>query len=123
MTQIKLISPHGGKLVNREPTGLERDQLIRAAAEMPSLNLTAREVSDLELIAYGAYSPLEGFLDSSNYLAVVHNMRLASGLPWTIPITLSVSNQQASELRGQSDVALYQADHLLAVLHLAETFT
>lgn len=123
MTQIKLIKPHGGRLVNRELTGLERDQLIRAAAEMPSLKLTAREISDLELIACGAYSPLEGFLDSSNYQAVVQNMRLASGLPWTIPITLSVSNQQASELREQSDIALYQGDHLLAVLHLTEKFT
>ena len=123
MTQIKLIKPHGGRLVNRELTGLERDQLIRAAAEMPSLKLTAREISDLELIACGAYSPIEGFLDSSNYQAVVQNMRLASGLPWTIPITLSVSNQQAGELREQSDIALYQGDHLLAVLHLTEKFT
>jgi sulfate adenylyltransferase len=123
MTQIKLIKPHGGRLVNRELTGLERDQLIPVAAEMPSLKLTAREISDLELIACGAYSPLEGFLDSSNYQAVVENMRLASGLPWTIPITLSVSNQQASELREQSDIALYQGDHLLAVLHLTEKFT
>lgn len=123
MTQIKLIKPHGGRLVNRELTGPERDRLIRAAAEMPKLNLTAREISDLSLIACGAYSPLEGFLDSSNYHAVVHNMRLASGLPWTIPITLSVSNQQAGKLREQSDVALHQDDYVLAVLHLEEKFT
>ena len=123
MTQIKLITPHGGKLVNRQSTGLKRDQLIRAAGEMPRLNLSAREISDLELIACGAYSPLEGFLDSSNYQAVIQNMRLASGLPWTIPITLSVSNQKAGELPEQSDIALYHGDHLLAVLHLQEKFT
>ena len=123
MTQMKLIKPHGGKLINRELTGLERDRLIEAAADMPRLKLNARELSDVELIATGAYSPLEGFLDYSNYHSVIQNKRLVNGAPWTIPITLSVSKQQAGELSERSDVALYQDDHLLAVLHLAEKFT
>jgi sulfate adenylyltransferase len=122
MTQIKLIKPHGGKLINRELTGAERNRLIEESAEMPRLQLFAREISDLELIATGAYSPLEGFLDYSNYESVVRNMRLANGLPWTIPITLSVSDKEASELRERSDVALYQGDYLLAVLHLEQKF-
>jgi len=120
---MKLIKPHGGKLINRELTGLERNRLIEAAAEMPRLKLNAREASDVELIATGAYSPLDGFLDYSNYHSVIHSMRLANGTPWTIPITLSVSKQQAGELCEKSDVALYQDDYLLAVLHLTEKFT
>jgi len=120
---MKLIQPHGGTLVNREVTGLERQRLIEESVDMPRLELNAREISDLELIAIGAYSPLEGFLDYSNYHSVLRNMRLASGAPWTIPITLSVSDEQADQLRERSDVALYQGEHLLGVLHLREKFT
>jgi sulfate adenylyltransferase len=120
---MKLIKPHGGKLVNREVTGLERERFIEESAEMPRLQLSAREISDLELIATGAFSPLEGFLDYSNYQSVVKNMRLDNGLPWSIPITLSVSEEQAAQLRERTDVALYDADYLLGILHLAEKFT
>jgi sulfate adenylyltransferase len=120
---MKLIKPHGGKLVNREITGLERERLIEESTEMPRLQLNAREISDLELIATGAYSPLEGFLDYSNYHSVVRGMRLASGAPWTIPVTLSVDEEQAARLRERSEVALYDGEYLLAVLHLTEKFT
>ena len=120
---MKLIKPHGGALVNREMTGLERERFIEESAEMPRLQLNAREVSDLELVATGAYSPLEGFLDYSNYHSVVRSMRLASGAPWTIPITLSVSDDQAGRLRERADVALYDGESVLAVLHLTEKFT
>ena len=83
---MKLIRPHGGTLVNREVTGAERERLIESAANMPALRLGAREISDLEMIATGAYSPLEGFLDRSDYGAVCTTMRLAHGVPWSIKI-------------------------------------
>src|ERR1700730_9100868 len=119
---MKLIRPHGGKLVNREVTGTERERLIESAANMPALRLGAREISDLEMIATGAYSPLEGFLDRSDYSAVCSNMRLASGVAWPMPVTLSLSNEQASILQQFQDVALYQEEHLLGVLHLADLY-
>ena len=119
---MRLISPHGGTLVNRVVTGLEREMLIRASAEMPALRLNAREISDLEMIATGAYSPLEGFLCESDYRSVRANMRLANGIAWPIPVTLSVTSEQAGALRQGEDVALYQSNHLLGVLHLAEKF-
>jgi sulfate adenylyltransferase len=110
-------------LVNREVTGIERESLIQAAAEMPKLQLNAREISDLEMIATGAFSPLEGFLGESDYRSVRANMRLANGIAWTIPVTLSVTNEQAEKLREGADVALYQgANHLLGVLHLTEKY-
>ncbi len=120
---MKLINPHGGTLVNREVTGHERTRLIEESAEMSRIKLSARAISDLELIAIGAFSPLEGFLNYSNYHTVVRSMCLASGAPWTIPITLAVSAAEANQLREGTDVALYEGDHLLAVLHLAEKFT
>jgi sulfate adenylyltransferase len=119
---MKLIRPHGGTLVNREVTGARRKRLIESAADMPALRLDAREISDLEMIANGAYSPLEGFLDRSDYSAVCANMRLANGLAWSIPITLSLSEQQAGSIRQFEDVALYQEAQLLGILHLADKY-
>jgi sulfate adenylyltransferase len=80
-------------------------------------------VADLEMIATGAYSPLEGFMDSRNYESVLNRMRLANGLPWSIPITLPISDEEATQLQEGRDVALCHEDYLLAVLHLTEKFT
>src|SRR6266508_2309201 len=120
---MKLIEPHGGTLVSREVTGPQRDVLIEAVSGMARLELSPRAVSDLELIAVGAYSPLEGFMGEADYHAVVSGMRLKNGVAWSIPITLPVSNEQAQRLREGTDVALYQGEHLLGALHLTEKFT
>src|SRR5260370_41973375 len=122
LDSMKLIKPHGGELVNREVTGRERDRLIQAAINMPALRLNAREISELEMIATGAYAPLEGFLDRSDYASVCARMRLANGVAWPIPITLSITNEQARTFRQFEDVALYQEDHLLGILHLADKY-
>src|SRR6266481_2399574 len=119
---MRLIRPHGGTLVNREVTGLERERLIEASNGLQSLKLSRREISDLELIATGAFSPLEGFLCESDYRSVRSNMRLANGIAWPIPVTLSVNDEQAAEFREGQDIALYQDDHLLGILHLAEKY-
>ena len=119
---MKLIRPHGGTLVNREVTGVERERLIESAANMAALRLGPREISDLEMIAIGGYSPLEGFLDRSDYSAVCSNMRLTSGVAWSIPVTLPLADEQASAIRQFEDVALYQDDHLLGILHLADKY-
>src|SRR5882672_8176431 len=119
---MKLIRPHGGTLVNREVTGAERERLIESAADMPALRLGAREISDLEMIAIGGYSPLEGALDRSDYSAVCAKMRLANGLAWSIPVTLPLADEQAGAIHQFEDVALYQDDHLLGILHLADKY-
>src|SRR5216683_2040143 len=119
---MNLIRPHGGTLVNREVTGVERERLIESVADMPALRLGAREISDLEMIATGAYSPLEGFLDRSDYSAVCAHMRLANRAAWSIPVTLSLADEKAGAIRQFEDVALYQHDHLLGILHLADKY-
>src|SRR5260221_5056369 len=86
---------------------------------MPALRLNARDISELEMIAVGAYSPLQGFLDRSDYNSVCVRMRLTDGVAWPLPVTLSITNEQASTFRQFEDVALYQDAHLLAILHLA----
>ena len=120
---MKLITPHGGTLVNREVTGRERDQLMRAASDLPKLQLNARQISDLLMIAIGAYSPLEGFMGEADYKGVVSNMRLANGVVWPLPITLAVSSEEAKRLPVRKDVALYDDHLLLGVLHLTEKYT
>src|SRR5215510_16011046 len=120
---MKLIDPHGGVLVNREVTGHERDQLMRAASRMPRLQLDARQISDLLMFATGAYSPIEGFMGEADYHSVCSNMRLANGVAWPIPITLSASSDDARRLSVKKDVALYQNHLLLGVLHLEEKYS
>jgi sulfate adenylyltransferase len=120
---METIAAHGGRLVNRELTGIERETLLERVPAMPSIVLNAREVSDLEMIANGGLSPLDGFMSEPDYIAVRGNKHLASGLPWTIPITLSVSDDSHTAYGEGKDVALYEsADHLLGVLHIQQKF-
>ena len=120
---METIPAHGGRLINRELAGVERETLLESAPAMPRITLRSREVSDLEMIANGAFSPLEGFMCEDDYVAVRGNMHLASGLPWTIPVTLSTSEEFADTLNEGSDVALFAGeDHLLGVLHLRQKF-
>ena len=120
---METIPAHGGRLVSRELTGIERETLLERVPSMPRINLRPREISDLEMIANGAFSPLEGFMCEDDYIAVRGNMHLASGLPWTIPVTLSVSEDFANGLAEDSDIALFaDDDHLLGILRLQQKF-
>ncbi|MDQ7028279.1 MAG: sulfate adenylyltransferase [Ardenticatenia bacterium] len=88
-----LISPHGGTLVNRVVTG-EASHAFRAFAEgLPRLSLDAFTLSDLDLLAVGAYSPLTGFMGHQDYESVLHTMRLADGTAWPLPIVLRVTEE------------------------------
>ena len=120
---MKLIQPHGGVLVNCEVKGRERDQLMRAMSGLSRLQLNARQISELLLIATGAYSPLDGFMGEADYREVVSSMRLANGVAWPMPITLAVSSDDARRLQIKKDVALYQDHLLLGVLHLEQKYT
>jgi sulfate adenylyltransferase len=83
-TETRLIAPHGGVLVDR--TGDRPDDVN----ELERIELTSRELSDLELLACGALSPLEGFMGPEDYESVLTSMRLSGGLPWALPVCLSV---------------------------------
>jgi sulfate adenylyltransferase len=121
MTQS--IAPHGGRLVQRFADAEERKSWLARVTGLPQIVLTRREISDLEMIAIGAFSPLEGFLSEADYESVVTNMRLANGLPWTIPVTLAVTASEERNCRPGDDVALVEeGGRPLAVLHLAEKY-
>ena len=94
------IKPHGGALVNRILTGQAGEEALKRAEALPKLILDRWEVSDLELIANGAFSPLTGFMNKADYENVVNNIRLADGTVWSIPIVLGVTPQEAEQLAG-----------------------
>jgi sulfate adenylyltransferase len=120
---METIKPHGGVLVDREVKGTERDELLARAATLPVITLNERQISDLEMIAIGAFSPLEGFMGQKDYTRVVEEMRLASGLPWSIPVTLAVSAETAASITPGAEVALAdETGHLLAVMRVDEAF-
>jgi sulfate adenylyltransferase len=117
------IAPHGGQLINRFPDDNLRAELRTRASRLPSLQLDIRAMCDLELIAVGALSPLEGFMTRDDYQSVIERGRLKSGLPWTVPITLSATRERAADLREGGMAALRSSDgRLLAVIEVRERF-
>jgi sulfate adenylyltransferase len=101
----------------------EREKLSQETGRMPQLELTQRELSDLEMIAAGAMSPLQGFMSETDYRSVVESMRLATGLVWTIPVVLSAKTPEHEALEPGSQVALVDGEgRPLAVLHLESVY-
>ncbi len=118
-----LITPHGGRLMERLVRGLEREQLLQKAQGFPFLTLNEWALSDLEMLAIGAFSPLDGFLREADYDAVVDRMRLVDGTVWPIPVTLAVTEQEADQWRAGEDLALKSPDgEIIAILHRPELF-
>lgn len=120
---IGLIRPHGGKLINRVLEEHEREIWLERAEQLPRVKLNSRQLSDVELIAIGAFSPLTGFMGRLDYQNVVENQRLANGLPWTIPVTLAVSEEDTKRVETASDIALTD-DHaqVVAIMQLDEVY-
>ena len=108
----RLIRPHGGELVDR--TGERPDDLD----SLEVLTLTSREVSDLDMLASGALSPLEGFMGREDYERVVEEMRLASGLAWALPVCLAVDDAPAGDRVALAD----ESGRKLAVLEVDEVY-
>jgi len=118
-----MVAPHGGRLVDRILRGAALEEASRRASSLKRIALNARTMSDLELLAAGAYSPLEGFMGKADYRSVLDDMRLANGLPWTLPITLAVRRSAADALRDGDEVSLVSPwEEPLGILHLEERF-
>jgi len=107
------IKPHGGELVNRLVDEHELEAVTEQVKTFKKIKVNAWTVSDMDLIAVGAFSPLKGFLNEEDYLYVVNNMRLADGTLWSIPITLSVEEEIASQLEIGEKVALQGEDNII----------
>ena len=111
-----MISAHGGKLVNRitntNPSGLL------------SVDISADLANDVENIADGIFSPLEGFLNKQDFESVIEKGRLENGIAWTIPTVLDVDEETSKKMKDSGDVSLKNPEGTaIAVLHVEETFS
>jgi sulfate adenylyltransferase len=119
-----LIAPHGGELICNWAEESEQAELREQAHGFPQVVIGSRQLADLEMLANGAYSPLRGFMTRNDYLDVVNKMHLSNGLPWSVPITLAVTSEQAATIREGQQVALVDAEGALyAVLTVEEKYT
>ena len=124
MSEITQIQPHGGTLVNLLADDAESQALRTEAANLPKIVVSDRELADLEMLAVGALSPLTGFQGERDYHSVLETMHLDNGVPWAIPVTLSIDGETAHLLGGAESVALTAAEGAepLAVLRIGEVY-
>jgi len=116
------IPPHGGELVDLALSGGEAERAGEDARQHPKVALGPREVADYEMLATGALSPLAGFMLEKDYRSVLDEMRLASGLVWSIPITLSVGDEDVKRLGRSHTVTLTIDERPAAVLEVEQVY-
>jgi sulfate adenylyltransferase len=108
--------PHGGTLINRINTEYDHSMVEH------EIELDRFALSDLELIAIGAYSPITGFLGEKDYQSVLNEMRLLSGHVWSIPITLPVPEEKANSLKEGETVKLVHKGTVYGILRVEEKY-
>ncbi len=117
------VLPHGGKLINRYADPSRVDELLNKCGRLKTWLPSDRELSDLEMIASGAYSPLTGFMNRGDFRAVLDMMRLSKGLLWPLPITLTVSQSFGASLRPGEEIALLDETHRpIAIMTVSDVF-
>jgi sulfate adenylyltransferase len=115
--------PHGGSLELRMAAEEDVAELRDKAADLPTIAATSRRVlSDLELLGVGAVSPNRGFMTKDDYSSVVGEMRLANGLPWSLPITLPVTDQERSQLTVGLQAAITHEGRPVAIVDVEEIY-
>jgi len=114
--------PHGGKLINRVLPKQKKARTLETARSLERIDVSPAVASDIENIAKGVFSPLEGFMTRDMLESVLHHQRLPNDLAWTIPILLDTTSNKAEKLSEGDDVALYFNDKLLALTHLDEKY-
>ncbi len=121
----ELVPPHGGGgLKPLLAPGGARAAALERAASLKKVSLSSREVSDLLMLGMGAYTPLEGFMGEADWRGVCLDMKLASGVFWPIPITLSASAEVADAISPGDSVALTDGDsgEVLGILDVTEKY-
>jgi sulfate adenylyltransferase len=118
---VQLITPYGGELVDLVVPAEQAEELKNRASHLHSIQISERSVCDLELLATGAFSPLDRFMGEKDYQCVLEEMRLSSGQVYPIPITLPVD--PSPELKLDSEIAIRNSkNELLAVMQVAEIY-
>lgn len=115
------VEPHGGSLINLLADEDRSVLLKEIAFNLPDITLNDRQLCDLEMLAIGAFSPLDGFMTRSDYESVLDRMQLQNGLFWSMPVCLGIRDIQARSLEAGQSVALRDPEgFLLAVMHIED---
>lgn len=122
MTATETIAPHGGKLVDLLLPQEEAERALEEAEHLAKVEVGSRELSDLEMLAVGALSPLTGFMNERDYHSVLDDMHLSNGPVWTIPVTLSLSEEEAKRVGGSSRIALTTGGAPIALLDVEQVY-
>lgn len=120
-----LVSPHGGKVLSRLLKGEELAEERKRARELPTVHMTSRETSDLIMIGIGAFSPLDGFMGREDWEGICRELTMANGIFWPVPITLSISDDNASRIQEGSEVALVDGEskELMGTMRIERKYT
>jgi sulfate adenylyltransferase len=122
----KLVNPHGS--TELKPLLLEgeaRKKELARAATLPRISLSSRETGDLIMMGIGGFTPLDGFMTHADWQGVCDGYKMANGLFWPIPITLSTDQATADGLSTGAEVALVNAetDEIMATMKVTEKYT
>ncbi len=116
-------APHGGVLVNRVLSGNARETTYNDAKELMSIKVDRDLVSDIENIADGIFSPLDGFMLANDFTNVLKRGRLENGIAWTVPIVLDVDEHTAKQMKDSRDVAIRdESERIFAIVHVEDVF-
>jgi sulfate adenylyltransferase len=120
-TNSILIEPYGGELVNLVVEGEEREELIEKSKRLPSIQISARALCDLELLATGAFSPLDRFMRKADYERVLTEMRMQDGTLFPIPITLPIEEEAMPNWAEQITIS-DSRNNTIAVMDIEEVY-
>ena len=117
----KITEPYGGKLVNLLVSGEERQELLEKSNRLPSIQISSRSVCDLELMATGAFSPIDRFMGKADYERVLTEMRMVDGTLFPIPITLPIREEALPNWSEQVTLSDSHND-TIAVMEIEEVY-
>lgn len=115
--------PHGGKLVDRVLKEKEAEEIRKNRKKFYNIDLTYDKFQELVNIATGVFSPLEGFMTEEDYKSVIIRSRLANDIPWTIPIVLDISKEEAKKLPKKEPVTLSFNGKLVGLMQIQDIFS
>ena len=115
-------NPHGNKLISRVLSVEDKEKVIENMLEYPQLHVRGGIAADLENIAYGVYSPLEGFLIEEEFQSVLDTMHLPNGVPWSIPIVLDVDEKELRFKEGDEILLIHNGTLPLAKMNIDEIY-
>jgi len=118
-----MINPHGGNLINRVLKDGKKEKLINEKNELFEIKVNQRRVKEIENIATGVYSPLEGFLVQNDLDNVMDSMRLSNDQAWTIPIILDITNEEAKKVSIGDTVRLNSGDQFIATMDVEDKYS